>query len=125
MAKPAQARGKKPPRKPSINPIVGAAQGKGGIFSGVKNLVAEANAEARIQALQMNSTLEEKGCVKCVLKSFGFQPVETIVGAPQRPRERMATMQTLQDPIMLVSWVCFQGGGFPKTTDGWRNVRAG
>lgn len=40
-----------------------AEKGKGGIFSGVKNLVAEANAEARIQALQMNSTLEEKGLI--------------------------------------------------------------
>lgn len=37
---------------------------KGGLFSGVKQMVAEANDEARIQALQMNQMLEEKGVVK-------------------------------------------------------------
>jgi len=36
----------------------------GGIFSGVKKMVGEANDEARIQALQMNQMLEEKGVVK-------------------------------------------------------------
>jgi hypothetical protein len=37
---------------------------KGGVLSGVKKLVAEANDEARIQALQMNQMLEEKGVLK-------------------------------------------------------------
>ena len=32
-------------------------------------------------------------------------------------RERMVTptLQTLQDPILLLPWVCFRGGGFPLT----------
>jgi hypothetical protein len=24
------------------------------------------------------------------------------------------TLQTLQDPILLLPWVCFRGGGFPN-----------
>ena len=27
------------------------------------------------------------------------------------------TLQTLQDPILLLPWVCFRGGGFSITTD--------
>jgi hypothetical protein len=25
-----------------------------------------------------------------------------------------STLQTLQDPILLLPWVCFRGGGFPN-----------
>jgi hypothetical protein len=28
------------------------------------------------------------------------------------------TMQTLQEPILLLRWVCFRGGGFAKPTQG-------
>jgi hypothetical protein len=34
---------------------------------------------------------------------------------PHRRREDGSfTLQTLQDPILLLPWVCFQGGGFPN-----------
>jgi hypothetical protein len=41
------------------------------------------------------------------------------------------TMQTLQDPILLLPWLCFRGGGFPNpreptaaASDGFHSLRA-
>jgi hypothetical protein len=41
--------------------------------------------------------------------------VESSKASPRhRPREDGLTLQTLQDPVLLPPWVCFQDGGFSK-----------
>jgi hypothetical protein len=48
---------------------------------------------------------------------FGFQ--QQSVATPQA-RERMDSpaLQTLQDPILLLPWLYFRGGGFPNPSLG-------
>jgi hypothetical protein len=46
------------------------------------------------------------------LHSRGCQRVCYLV--PNAAEDGSFTLQTLQDPILLLSWVCFQGGGFPN-----------
>jgi hypothetical protein len=46
------------------------------------------------------------------LHSRGCQRVCYLV--PNAAEDGSFTLQTLQDPILLLPWVCFQGGGFPN-----------
>jgi hypothetical protein len=54
-------------------------------------------------------------------RARSLQSMEIASGEQQRrhrtDRESMdsTTLQTLQDPILLLPWVCFRGGGFPNT----------
>jgi hypothetical protein len=53
-----------------------------------------------------------------------FEPDWRGAGRPRRHptrRERTdsSTLQTLQDPILLLPWLCFRGGGFPNPSFIW------
>jgi hypothetical protein len=41
-----------------------------------------------------------------------------------RERTGSPTLQTLQDPILLLPWVCFRGGGFPTQVYGLNEEHA-
>jgi hypothetical protein len=68
----------------------------------------EATAEPRVRGVSSQGGLGNPHEGSPRFQRFSFQPRHR----PGRERMGSPTLQTLQDPILLLAWLCFRGGGF-------------